>query len=217
MRHLPSQKPRKLSIPFRNHNNTIPHPNHDIPFGYEDLMSEDLKFVKAYNNQFDLTGKLNELRLLHKRKQQAAAQPRLYKLEQQYARALPFSVDFPTPYSSSSILTKLTRESQLKISLPLRRPLARLFSLDSPGLLSHPDNPHKLRQPSRKPVQQSPSPSASKKPALNGNGPILAMAFFFSFLFDFLAPLLRALVRWLKVWIFKSCFSGDDSAVDVSF
>jgi len=39
-----------------------------FPFGYEDLMFGNLKSVGAYNNQFDLTGKLNELRLLHKLK-----------------------------------------------------------------------------------------------------------------------------------------------------
>jgi len=59
------------------------------PFEYEDLMSEKIKSLEAHNNQYDPTGKLNELRLPPKRKQQAAARPKFYNPEQQYARALP--------------------------------------------------------------------------------------------------------------------------------
>lgn len=134
---LPLLKPLPYaSSPFAKAKNNIQFPSRIItipsftltmafPFEYEDLMSGNLKSVEAYNNQFDLTGKLNELRLLHKRKQQAAARPRLYNLEQQYARALPFLADFSIPYPSSSILTKLTHEFQLNIPPPLRhRPLS---------------------------------------------------------------------------------------------
>ncbi len=67
------------SSPFAKAKNNIQFPSRIIKipsftltmaflFEYEDLMSRNLKSVEAYNNQFDLTGKLNELRLLHKRK-----------------------------------------------------------------------------------------------------------------------------------------------------
>lgn len=127
-----------------------------FPFVYEDLMSENIKSLEAYNNRFDPTGRLNELRLPPKRKQQAAARPKIYNLEQQYARAFPFPLSFPILHPSSSTLTKLTHKFQLNIPPPLRRPpWPAHFVSGPPDLLSHPDNPHALRQPSWKPVQQA--------------------------------------------------------------
>jgi hypothetical protein len=124
------------------------------PFEYEDLMSEKIESLKVHNNQYDPTGKFNELRLPPKRKQQAAARPKFYNPEQQYARALPLPIKFSLLRPSSSTLTKLTHEFQLNIPPSLRHPLrpAHLLS-DPPCLLSHPNNPHAPRQPSRRPAK----------------------------------------------------------------
>jgi hypothetical protein len=84
-------------------------------FEYEDLMSENIESLKVHNNQYDSTGKLNELRLPPRRKQQAAARPKFYNPEQQYARALPLPTKFSFLRPSSSTLTKLTHAFQLNI------------------------------------------------------------------------------------------------------
>ena len=53
------------------------------PFEYEDLLSKSIKFLEDKNNRTDPTGKLNELRLPPKRRQQAAALPKFDHVEQQ--------------------------------------------------------------------------------------------------------------------------------------
>ena len=54
------------------------------PFKYEDLLSKSIKFLEDKNNRTDPTGKLNELRLPPKRREQAAALPKFDNVDQQY-------------------------------------------------------------------------------------------------------------------------------------
>ena len=58
------------------------------PFEYEDLLSKSIKVLEDRNNRTDPTGKLNELRLPPKRRQQAAALPKFDNAEQQYVLKL---------------------------------------------------------------------------------------------------------------------------------
>lgn len=58
------------------------------PFEYEDLLSKSIKILEDKNNRTDPTGKLNELRLPPKRRQQAAALPKFDNAEQQYVLEL---------------------------------------------------------------------------------------------------------------------------------
>lgn len=58
------------------------------PYEYEDLLSKGIKILEDKNNRTDPTGKLNELRLPPKRRQQAAALPKFDNAEQQYVLQL---------------------------------------------------------------------------------------------------------------------------------
>lgn len=58
------------------------------PYEYEDLLSKGIKILEDKNNRTDPTGKLNELRLPPKRRQQAAALPKFDNAEQQYVLEL---------------------------------------------------------------------------------------------------------------------------------
>ena len=53
------------------------------PFKYEDLMEDSIKSLKAHNKKYDPTGKLNELQLPPKRRQQVVSRPKIYHPNQQ--------------------------------------------------------------------------------------------------------------------------------------